>query len=219
MVQVLTLFLCVSSVVHEMNGEDGVQLLSSSEVEQLLQQAEQASSGSPTGATPTSFPAEVVQEQQQEVQDVQEQQQEVQDVQEQQQEIQEVQEEPQLSEIKGLQLEVGGMSGEVEASPTHPVTMVFMGFQNVEDEDQTRKVLGLQGTVKAQLVHIQDPETTILADHREAEPLAAPVLAPSPSNGASAEWEQPKAAAAAAAAASPVQVKKDKQPCRCCSVM
>lgn len=199
-----------------MNGQNDVQLLSSSEVEQLLQQAEQASSRSPTGATPTSFAEEEVQEQQQEVQEVynefQEAQEEVQEV---HQEVQEVQEEPQLAEIKGLQLEMGGASGGVKASPTHPVTMVFMGFQNVEDEDQTRRVLGLQGTVKAQLVHIQDTETTTVAEHRGAAPLAATAMAPPPSNGASAEWEEPKATAAVAAA----QVKKDKQPCRCCSIM
>lgn len=175
-----------------MNGEDGVQLLSSSEVEELLQQAEQASSRSPSGATLTALPA-------QEVQEVYN-------------EVQEVQEVPKLAEIKGLQLEVGGASGQTKASPTHPVTMVFMGFQNVDDEEQTRKVLGLQGTVKAQLVHIQETETTTLAEQKGAEPRAVTAMAPPPSNGASAELEEPKAGAAA-------QVKKDKQPCRCCSIM
>lgn len=210
-----------------MNGEDGVQQLSYSEVEDLLQQAEQASSRSPTGATLTSFPAEEVQGQQQEVQEVCNELQEVQEeVQDFHQEVQEVQDEPQLAEIKGLQLEVGGASGEVKASPTHPVTMVFMGFQNVEDEDQTRRVLGLQGSIKAQLVHIKDTETTTLADQRGAEPLAATDMANPPSNCASAEWEEPEAAAAAgaaaaaaAAAAPAAQVKKNKQPCRCCSIM
>lgn len=186
------MFLCVSSVVHEMNGEDGIHLLSSSEVEELLQQAEKASSRSPTGATLTAFPAEEVQEVYNEVQAVQE--------------------EPELADINGLQLEVGGASGPIKGSPTHPVTMVFMGFQNVDDEDQTRKVLGLQGTVKAQLVHIHDTETTALAEQRGAEPPAVTTPAPPPSNGSSAEWAGPEADAAA-------QVKKDKQPCRCCSIM
>lgn len=203
--RVLTVSLCVSSVVHEMNGEDGVQLLSYSEVEELLQQADQAFSRSQEG---TSLPMDQVQEEVQEVQ--QELQQEVQ--QELQQELQHQEEAP-LAEIKGVESEVGGAPGVAEASPTHPVTMVFMGFQNVEDEDETRRVLGLQGTVTAQLVHLQDggAECRTSPGQREAEPPATPI-APPPSTGASAvEGEEPKAAAVA-------QVK-DKQPCKCCSIM
>uniref|UniRef100_A0A8C8RR50 Paralemmin-1 n=1 Tax=Pelusios castaneus TaxID=367368 RepID=A0A8C8RR50_9SAUR len=50
-------------------------------------------------------------------------------------------------------------SGEgVEPSKEQPVTMIFMGYQNVEDENETKKVLGLGGTIKAELVVIEDAE-------------------------------------------------------------
>ncbi|NXT75757.1 PALM protein, partial [Zapornia atra] len=45
-----------------------------------------------------------------------------------------------------------------EPSREQPVTMIFMGYQNVEDEDETKKVLGLEGTIKAELVVIEDAE-------------------------------------------------------------
>ncbi|NXA17666.1 PALM protein, partial [Ibidorhyncha struthersii] len=46
-----------------------------------------------------------------------------------------------------------------EPSREQPVTMIFMGYQNVEDEDETKKVLGLEGTIKAELVVIEDAES------------------------------------------------------------
>ncbi|XP_050790105.1 paralemmin-1 isoform X1 [Gopherus flavomarginatus] len=45
-----------------------------------------------------------------------------------------------------------------EPSKEQPVTMIFMGYQNVEDEDETKKVLGLGGTIKAELVVIEDAD-------------------------------------------------------------
>uniref|UniRef100_A0A8C3BQ77 Paralemmin-1 n=1 Tax=Cairina moschata TaxID=8855 RepID=A0A8C3BQ77_CAIMO len=46
-----------------------------------------------------------------------------------------------------------------EPSREQPVTMIFMGYQNVEDENETKKVLGLEGTIKAELVVIEDAES------------------------------------------------------------
>ncbi|MEQ2189901.1 hypothetical protein GOODEAATRI_030062 [Goodea atripinnis] len=63
---------------------------------------------------------------------------------------------PVAAEITGLEAKVGGEPRVAEASAENPVTMVFMGYQDVEDEDETRKVLGLHGTVKAELVLIDD---------------------------------------------------------------
>ncbi|KAK9518802.1 hypothetical protein VZT92_021578 [Zoarces viviparus] len=120
-------------VVHEMNGEDGVQPLSFSEVEELLHKADEASMMSQTDATVTTPPTAEVQE--------------------------EVR-----HEITGLETKPGREpSGEpilAEASAENPVTMVFMGYQSVEDEDQTKKVLGLKGTVKAELVLIHNGRTS-----------------------------------------------------------
>ncbi|KAL7396499.1 hypothetical protein ABVT39_006797 [Epinephelus coioides] len=194
-------------VVHEMNGEDGVQLLSSSEVEDLIHKADEASMMSQTVATVTSLPTAEVQE-----------------------EV--VPEPPPPMEITGLETKVGGEPSMAEASAENPVTMVFMGYQSVEDEDETRKVLGLQGTVKAELVLIDDAngktspggekEEAVVGTQTPAPPPAAssapppstkpPGTQPAASNGETAgEAEEVKGGA--------VEIKKEKQPCKCCSIM
>ncbi|KAL7396500.1 hypothetical protein ABVT39_006797 [Epinephelus coioides] len=197
----------IVQVVHEMNGEDGVQLLSSSEVEDLIHKADEASMMSQTVATVTSLPTAEVQE-----------------------EV--VPEPPPPMEITGLETKVGGEPSMAEASAENPVTMVFMGYQSVEDEDETRKVLGLQGTVKAELVLIDDAngktspggekEEAVVGTQTPAPPPAAssapppstkpPGTQPAASNGETAgEAEEVKGGA--------VEIKKEKQPCKCCSIM
>uniref|UniRef100_A0A3B4G8S5 Paralemmin n=1 Tax=Pundamilia nyererei TaxID=303518 RepID=A0A3B4G8S5_9CICH len=137
-------------VVHELNGED-IHLLSSSEVEELIHKAEEASMMSQTVTTVTSLPTAEVRE-----------------------ELELMRSKsplPQVPvEITGLGAEVGGEPSVAEASTENPVTMVFMGYQSVEDEDETKKVLGLQGTVKAELVHIDDPNGKTSGGEKEADP-------------------------------------------------
>ncbi|XP_035862958.1 paralemmin 1a isoform X4 [Sander lucioperca] len=141
-------------VVHEMNGEDGVQLLSVSEVEDLIHKADEASVMSQTVATVTSLPtAEAA--------------------------ATEEQASPETSlpaEIRGLRAEPGGERGLADASATAPLTMVFMGYQSVEDEDETKKVFGLVGTVTAERVliddHVPSDETSPSAS-QEAPPTHA----------------------------------------------
>ncbi|XP_053179080.1 paralemmin 1a [Scomber japonicus] len=219
-------------VVHEMNGEDAV-LLSSSEVDELIHKADEASMMSQTIATVTSLPTAEEQE-------------------EAGPEPPGPPEPPQGSvEITGLEAEPEGEPGVAEASEEKPVTMVFMGYQSVEDEDQTKRVLGLQGTVKAELVLIDDADGKTSpgeAKQEEAETDAPPPsattppqsastpppasTAPPPASTAPPPVSKPPAAAAAVmvtpAAASngetretegTVQIKKDKQPCKCCSIM
>ncbi|XP_030396021.1 paralemmin-1 isoform X5 [Gopherus evgoodei] len=75
-------------------------------------------------------------------------------------------------------------SGEgAEPSKEQPVTMIFMGYQNVEDEDETKKVLGLGGTIKAELVVIED------ADNKPAVARAADCTGKdhAPPNGSTVE--------------------------------
>ncbi|XP_044055374.1 paralemmin 1a isoform X6 [Siniperca chuatsi] len=190
-------------VVHEMNGEDGVQLLSFSEVEELIHKADEASMMSQTVATVASFPTAEVQEEAG----------------------------PEPPEITGLEAKSGGEPSVGEASAENPVTMVFMGYQSVEDEDETKKVLGLQGTVKAELVLIDDADGKTSPGEGKEEtagvqtpalpPLASTALPPSTkpletmaaaSNGETAgEAEETKGRA--------VEIKKEKQPCKCCSIM
>lgn len=184
-----------------MNGEDGVQLLSLDEVEELIHKADEASMMSQTVATVTSLPTAEVQE-----------------------EEAGPKQPPVAVEITGLEAKMAGEADMEEASAEKPVTMVFMGYQSVEDEDETRKVLGLQGTVKAELVLIDDGKSS--PGEAKEEPVAPPPsvsTVPPPStkpaeagvvasNGETAgEAEEVKGGA--------VEMKKEKYPCKCCSVM
>ncbi|XP_066472410.1 A-kinase anchor protein 2 isoform X2 [Tiliqua scincoides] len=55
--------------------------------------------------------------------------------------------------------------GEVpEANADHPVTMIFMGYQNIDDEDETKKVLGYDETIKAELVLIDEDDEKSLRE-------------------------------------------------------
>ncbi|XP_044218510.1 paralemmin 1a isoform X6 [Thunnus albacares] len=206
-------------VVHEMNGEDAV-LLSSSEVEELIHKADEASMMSQTIATVTSLPTAEVQE--------------------------EAGPEPQqvATEITGLEAKPESELGVAEASEEKPVTMVFMGYQSVEDEDETKKVLGLRGTVKAELVLIEDTngKTSPEGGKEEAAQTAAPSpnsttpppvstappptsTALAPASAAPPPASKPPETAAASngetreAEGGVVQIKKEKQPCKCCSIM
>ncbi|XP_047229918.1 paralemmin 1a isoform X2 [Girardinichthys multiradiatus] len=208
-------------VVHEMNGEDA-QLLSSSEVEDLIHKADEASIMSQSVTTVTSLPTgEVLRE------------------------LGLTSEPgpgptwspapshmpvamltstpapPVAAEITGLEAKVGGEPRGAEASAENPVTMVFMGYQNVEDEDETRKVLGLHGTVKAELVLIDDVD-------RKVDPLppasasAARSAAP-PTSAAQPTPDKPSEMIVASNGEAAVEgraiVEKKKKPCKCCSIM
>uniref|UniRef100_G3PJF4 Paralemmin-1 n=1 Tax=Gasterosteus aculeatus TaxID=69293 RepID=G3PJF4_GASAC len=186
-----------TSVVHEMNGEDGVQPLSSSEVEELISKADQtsvtpqaaaAATPPPTAVTPP--PTVLVQE--------------------------EVRPESRPAEVTGLETQEGGAPSVAGASAENPVTMVFMGYQSVEDEDETKKILGLKGTVKAELVLLHDANgKTSPGEGREEAggphapdppPAAAPPPAASPATPPSTKPTETSAASM-------------KQPCKCCSIM
>lgn len=136
-----------------MNGEDGGHQLSCSEVEELIHKADEASMMSQTVDTVSSLPAAEVQE-----------------------EEGLVREPPSLSqksiypvEIPGLEARPAPESSVAEASTENPVTMVFMGYQSVEDEAETKRVLGLQGTVKAELVIIDDANNKTSAGGRDED--------------------------------------------------
>ncbi|XP_077964799.1 paralemmin 1a isoform X6 [Gasterosteus aculeatus] len=200
-------------VVHEMNGEDGVQPLSSSEVEELISKADQtsvtpqaaaAATPPPTAVTPP--PTVLVQE--------------------------EVRPESRPAEVTGLETQEGGGPSVAGASAENPVTMVFMGYQSVEDEDETKKVLGLKGTVKAELVLLHDANgKTSPGEGREEAggphapdppPAAAPPPAASPATPPSTKPTEPSAASNGETEEGKEGVgegKKVKQPCKCCSIM
>lgn len=201
-----------------MNGDDGVHLLSSSEVEELIHKAEEASMTSHTVTTVTVLqPTEVLEEAGPKVL---------------------VEARPEVLEKTGLELpelaaEVEGLeaSSEVqpslaEASAEKPVTMVFMGYQNVEDEGETKKVLGLQGTVKAELVLIEDADgKTSPGDGKDAagaQTEAPPTSIKPPEMTVARNGETAGETAGEAAGENQggaMEIKKEKQPCKCCSIM
>ncbi|XP_060744705.1 paralemmin 1b [Tachysurus vachellii] len=99
------------------------------------------------------------------------------------------------------------------ASADHPVTMVFMGYKNVEDEDETKKVLGIEDAVKAEFVVIEDSENKVATEDGKNEEKA-------PLNGAPSSPEDKKQDEATNGDESKQdEVKKEKQPCKCCTVM
>ncbi|KAK2908237.1 hypothetical protein Q8A73_009310 [Channa argus] len=195
----------VVKVVHEMNGEDA-HLLSSSEVEELIHEASMISQ---TVTTVTSLPTAEVQE-----------------------------EALPPSELRGFAMEITGLETKPGGEPTleeataeNPVTMVFMGYQSVEDEDETKKVLGLQGTVKAELVLIEDSngKTSPGGEGGKEAADGAQTAAPPPGYMAptaplpSSKPSEMKAASngdtAGESEGGAVKIKKEKQPCKCCTIM
>ncbi|XP_010766574.1 paralemmin-1-like [Notothenia coriiceps] len=204
-------------VVHEMNGDDGVQLLSFSQVEELIFKADEASVVSHTGDTVTSLPTAEVQEEEEEKKEEKEEEKEEEEVQE-------------PVEIPGVEAQPIVELNVEEASAENPVTMVFMGYQSVEDEDETKKVLGVQGSVKAELVLIDDGKTS---PDEAKTPTLPPPASPKPKSASPAQTPvftdlppankpQEEAAMTPSNGGTPSEVqeiKKEKQPCKCCSIM
>ncbi|XP_052466099.1 paralemmin-1 isoform X2 [Carassius gibelio] len=186
-------------VVHEVHSVDGavtngVHQLSSSEVDELLLKADEVTMSESNKTTPQLERGQV-------------------------EKVEKVEKDvvpAPIMEITGVeakpaapQTEVGGASAE------NPVTMVFMGYQSIEDEDETKKVLGLESTtVKAEVVLSEDGDAkTATSDSKQEQ---------APPNGSPAE--PPKAEEAAGESGQPeggaAEVKsKEKQPCKCCTIM
>lgn len=178
---------------------NGVHQLSSSEVEELLHKADEVTMSESSKTTPRleRGQAEKVEKVETVEKDV-------------------VPAAAPIKEITGVeakppatQTEVGG------ASTENPVTMVFMGYQSVEDEDETKKVLGLESTtVKAEVVLIEDGDAKTAtgdAKQEQAPPNGSPAEPPK-AEEASGESGQPEVGAA-------VVKSKEKQPCKCCTIM
>uniref|UniRef100_A0A3P8RWN1 Palm2 and akap2 fusion n=1 Tax=Amphiprion percula TaxID=161767 RepID=A0A3P8RWN1_AMPPE len=51
-----------------------------------------------------------------------------------------------------------------QASTDHPVTMVFLGYQDVEDMSESRRLLGFDGAVKAEVVLIDEDDEKSLRE-------------------------------------------------------
>ncbi|KAB5550722.1 hypothetical protein PHYPO_G00057170 [Pangasianodon hypophthalmus] len=124
---------------------------------------------------------------------------------------------PKTRQVTGIEAKLECTSLDAKAienaSADHPVTMVFMGYKNVEDEDETKKVLGIEDAVKAEFVVIEDSENKAATEDGKNEEKA-------PLNGAPSSPDDKKQDEAANGdEAKQDEVKKEKQPCKCCTVM
>ncbi|XP_043909698.1 paralemmin-1 isoform X5 [Protopterus annectens] len=201
-----------TKVVHEVRQSDGVvqngcQLLSSDEVEELIHKADEVTLSEASVAvekdakgtpeikvpSPRKTPAK---------------------------EITGVAAKP-LESINGPDV-AHGKGG--EEADDQPVTMIFMGYQNVEDEDETKKVLGLEGTVKAELVVIEDAENKVPSPEKIKQDSAPPNgnptdLAAEPQKQENQEAEKPSVNDKEPEGVGKDAEMKEKHPCKCCTVM
>ncbi|KAF6306839.1 paralemmin [Rhinolophus ferrumequinum] len=179
-----------TKVVHAVDGTavNGIQPLSSSEVDELIHKADEITLSE---AGPVARAAETRGLSEEAVRTTT----------------------PSRREITGVQAQPGeATSGPPGVHPGQepPVTMIFMGYQNVEDEAETQKVLGLQDTITAELVVIEDA----------AEPKAD-----APPNGSAAEppatsgSREENQVGPEAPASDTQDLDMKKQRCKCCSVM
>ncbi|KAM4809042.1 paralemmin-1 isoform 2-T2 [Rhinophrynus dorsalis] len=116
-------------------------------------------------------------------------------------------------EIPGVQ----ALVPQTPAGPEPPVTMIFMGYQNVEDENETKKVLGMEEAITAELVVISD------GDPQPATEEYLPEKTQHPPNGAPTDTpnkgEKPEINDTAAPKSGEQDLTTKKQRCKCCSVM
>ncbi|XP_039694970.1 paralemmin-1 isoform X3 [Pteropus medius] len=178
----------MKAVVHAVDGTavNGIQPLSSSEVDELIHKADEVTLSE---AGPVAAAAETRGASQEAVRNAT----------------------PARREITGVQAQPGeATSGPPGVQPGQepPVTMIFMGYQNVEDEAETQKVLGLQDTITAELVVIEDePKEAAPPNGSAAEPAATP---------GSREENQ---VGPEAPAGDTQDLDMKKQRCKCCSIM
>lgn len=109
-------------------------------------------------------------------------------------------------DVTGIEAKLLGPNPD-QASADNPVTLVFMGYKTVEEEQESRAALGMEGVdgnVKAEFVVIEDGEGKAGADAATAEQA--------PPNGSMAEKEKADGGGEEAK-------KEKKQTCKCCTVM
>ncbi|XP_060919325.1 paralemmin 1b [Labrus mixtus] len=108
-------------------------------------------------------------------------------------------------EVTGIEAKLLGPSPD-QASADNPVTLVFMGYKTVEEEQENRAVEGVDGNVKAEFVVIEDGEGKAGGEAATDEQA--------PPNGSMAEKEKANGGGEDAE-----KEKEKKQTCKCCTVM
>ncbi|XP_072314312.1 paralemmin 1b [Eucyclogobius newberryi] len=105
-------------------------------------------------------------------------------------------------EVTGVEAKLLGPSPD-QASADNPVTLVFMGYKTVEEEQESRAAMeGVDGNVKAEFVVIEDGEGKGGEGATDEQ---------APPNGSMAEKEKSNGAEE--------EKKEKKQTCKCCTVM
>lgn len=111
-------------------------------------------------------------------------------------------------EVTGIEAKLLGPSPD-QASADNPVTLVFMGYKTVEEEQETRTALGMEGVdgnVKAEFVVIEDGEAKDGGGEAATADQAPPNGSMSEKEKANEDGEKEKE-------------KEKKQSCKCCTVM
>lgn len=112
-------------------------------------------------------------------------------------------------EVTGIEAKLLGPSPD-QASADNPVTLVFMGYKTVEEEQESRTALGMEGVdgnVKAEFVVIEDGEGKAGGEAATEEQA--------PPNGSMAEKEK----ANGGGEEGEKEEEEKKQTCKCCTVM
>ncbi|XP_068436307.1 paralemmin 1b [Clinocottus analis] len=116
-------------------------------------------------------------------------------------------------EVTGMEAKLLGPSPD-QASADNPVTLVFMGYKTVEEEQESRAAMeGVDGNVKAEFVVIEDGEGKG-AGGGGGEEGAAATEEQAPPNGSMADKEK-----ANGGGEDGEKEKEKKQSCKCCTVM
>lgn len=120
-------------------------------------------------------------------------------------------------EVTGIEAKLLGPSPD-QASADNPVTLVFMGYKTVEEEQESRTALGMEGAdgnVKAEFVVIEDGEGKGGAGGGEAATAEQ-----APPNGSMTEKEKANGGGGGAEEGEKEKEEKEKkQTCKCCTVM
>ncbi|CDQ94653.1 unnamed protein product [Oncorhynchus mykiss] len=115
-----------------------------------------------------------------------------------------------------------------QATAEKPVTMIFMGYHNVDNQDETKRLLGFDGTIKAEIVLIDDDdekslrEKTVTDGYSVIDGNAADLVSGarplSDTTELSSEGKDESSATATKELPSPAGIEKKKR-CHCCTIM
>lgn len=121
-------------------------------------------------------------------------------------------------EVTGIEAKLLGPSPD-QASADNPVTLVFMGYKTVEEEQETRTALGMEGAdgnVKAEFVVIEDGE----GKGGGGGGGEAATADQAPPNGSMTEKEKANGGGGGEEGGEKEKEEKEKkQTCKCCTVM